>query len=90
MVGPEQAHGPLAQPSRPAVEPVVESSRGRRYWTVTTGLLLTDALMVAASFYVSWVIRYRFEIGPEKCPACGGDGIGPAGLARHRVRHGAG
>jgi exopolysaccharide biosynthesis polyprenyl glycosylphosphotransferase len=54
-VPPQDQPPPSAEPSAPS----------RRDWQRTVGLMVMDAVMVAASFYASWLIRYRFEVGPE-------------------------
>src|SRR4051794_9482222 len=38
---------------------------GRRDWALTAALIVTDAAMIALSFYASWAVRYQAEIGPE-------------------------
>src|SRR3954468_146028 len=65
LVGSEQA--PRADLPTPCagVQPTAPASGARRDWEMTVGLLVTDAVMIVAALYVSWVIRYRFEIGPE-------------------------
>ncbi len=50
------------RPPEPSAFPPVA---GRRGWVATAALVLVDTLMVAASFYASWAVRYQAEIGPE-------------------------
>jgi exopolysaccharide biosynthesis polyprenyl glycosylphosphotransferase len=65
MVGPESARRASVPAALQPVEQVTSATTVRRDWIVTSALLAMDAVMVAASFYLSWVLRYRFEIGPE-------------------------
>src|SRR5213076_982836 len=65
MLKPGNAQVVLPGSIRPLESSAHPPVAGRRGWVATAALVLVDTVMVAASFYTSWAVRYQAEIGPE-------------------------